>query len=220
MDFKSFHTQVLLFLMLAATFSTQAFAQNDDKDFTISTIDKITLSRISGKSYKKDCPTPLDDLRYLKVLYYDFNGKISTGELICNKSIAQDLIEIFRELYKAKYPIQRIRLVDYYNADDQLSMRDNNTSCFNYRKISGTSTISKHGQGMAIDINPLYNPYIQLRNGKQHIEPKEGKPYADRKKTFAHKIDRNDLCYKLFIEHGFKWGGAWRYSKDYQHFEK
>ena len=119
-----------------------------------------------------------------------------------------------------KEDIQRMRLPDEYNADDELQMCDNNTSCFCYRKVSGSKNLSKHARGLAIDVNPLYNPYIRYRkDGSQIIEPANAKPYADRSKQYRYKIDKNDLCYKLFIKHGFTWGGAWRTMKDYQHFE-
>lgn len=176
--------------------------------------------RITGLSYKEDCPVPYDDLRYVSVLYVNFKGNVSTGEIICNKAIAQDLTEIFYELYQANYQIEQIRLVDEYNADDNLSMQDNNTSCFNYRTVAGTNRISMHGQGLAIDINPFFNPYITYRNGGQQVAPAGAEAYADRSQPFAYKIDENDLCYKLFTEHGFSWGGNWNNSKDYQHFEK
>ena len=176
--------------------------------------------RITGLSYKEDCPLPYEDLRYVSVQYVNFKGNVSTGELICNKAIAQDLIEIFYELYQAQYQIEQIRLIDEYSADDVLSMQDNNTSCFNYRTIAGTDKISMHGQGLAIDINPFFNPYITYRGGKQQVSPTGAEAYADRSQPFAYKIDEDDLCYKLFTEHGFSWGGNWNHSKDYQHFEK
>jgi len=81
--------------------------------------------------------------------------------------------------------------------------------------------LSNHSKGLAIDINPLYNPYVKTnKNGKIIISPEKGKKYADRKQSFPYKIDKNDLCYKEFIKHGFIWGGAWKSLKDYQHFEK
>ena len=73
---------------------------------------------------------------------------------------------------------------------------------------------------MAVDINTRYNPYVKTVNGKLSIEPANGADYVDRSKDFAHKIDHDDLCYKLFTEHGFTWGGDWAHSKDYQHFER
>lgn len=164
-----------------------------------------------------------DDLRYMNVLYYDFNGEIQTGELICNKGIAQDLVEIFYELYLNEYQIEKIRLIDEYNGDDTASMLDNNTSCFNYRMVDGTTSLSKHAIGCAIDINPFYNPYVVFNkdgSGEHYISPEGSELYADRSQNFPYKIDENDLCYKLFKEHGFTWGGNWNSCKDYQHFQK
>lgn len=164
-----------------------------------------------------------EDLRYMNILYYDFNGDVQTGELICNKVIADDLIEIFYELYENEYQIESVRLIDDYNGDDTASMEANNTSCFNYRPVEGTSSLSKHALGCAIDINPFYNPYVVFNKGKAgetYISPAGSEIYADRSKVFAYKIDENDLCYKLFKEHGFTWGGNWNSCKDYQHFQK
>ena len=164
-----------------------------------------------------------DDLRYLSVLYYDFNGEVQTGELICNKGIVQDFVEIFYELYQNEYQIEKIRLIDEYQGDDTASMADNNTSCFNYRVVDGTSSLSKHALGCAIDINPFYNPYVVFNrngSGETYISPPGSEIYADRSKEFPYKIDENDLCYKLFKEHGFVWGGDWNSCKDYQHFQK
>ena len=100
-------------------------------------------------------------------------------------------------------------------------MRANNTSCFCFRVIKGSSKLSAHAQGLAVDLNPLYNPCVKTRrDGTLFIQPSTAAPYVDRSRRFAHKIDRQDLAYRLFIQHGFSWGGAWRSSKDYQHFEK
>ena len=105
------------------------------------------------------------------MLHKDFNGDTQEGELICNAYIAADLIDIFMKLYNAGYQIEKIRLVDEYNADDESSMRDNNSSCFNFRFISHTKVISKHGLGLAVDINTLYNPYTKVVDGKRILEP-------------------------------------------------
>lgn len=154
------------------------------------------------------------------------DGVTHEGEMICNKAIADDLLEIFQALYEAKYPIERMQLVDEYNAEDEASMSANNSSCFNYRTISGTNKVSMHGRGLAIDINPLYNPYYLVKdNGNVHVEPAGGAAYADRTKSFDYKIEPDDLCCHLFKEHGFEWGGDWfvkgyKLFKDYQHFEK
>lgn len=189
-------------------------------DFYISEIPDDIFARMQGKSYKEDCTVPREDLRYVHVRHMGFDGEAKDGELVVNKAIADDVLAIFEELYKADYPIEKVRLVDEYDADDEASMSDNNSSAFNFRFISHTTRISRHGLGMAVDINTRYNPYVKTVNGKLSIEPANGADYVDRSKDFPHKIDHDDLCYKLFTEHGFTWGGDWTHSKDYQHFER
>ena len=206
--------------MLAVMFVSEAvmsFAADDS--FYIRKIDGDLLARIQGKSYKDDCTLPLDDLRYIHVLHKDLNGVTHEGEIICNAYIADDLVDIFLKLYEAGYPIEKIRLVDEYDAVDETSMRDNNSSSFNFRFITHTTKISKHGLGLAVDINTLYNPYIKEGSGKRILEPATAEEYTDRSKDFPYKIEKGDLCYNLFIEHGFEWGGEWKTVKDYQHFE-
>ena len=140
--------------------------------------------------------------------------------MVCNKAIAADLIDIFRELYHQGYPIERMVRIDEYGADDESSMRANNSSSFCYRAIAGSTKLSNHAKGLAVDLNPLYNPYVKTTNGKTVIQPSTAEAYVDRKGDYPYKIDRDDLAYKLFIAHGFTWGGAWTSLKDYQHFEK
>lgn len=190
-----------------------------DKSFHISEIDSEIFSRINGKSYKKNCTLPLSQLRYLRLLHKDFSGQTQLGEMICNARIAATLVDIFQQLFAQNYPIEKIRLIDDYDADDELSMRDNNSSCFNFRFVSHTNRISLHGYGLAVDINPLYNPYIKTVDGQKIIAPANSVNFEDRTKNFAHKIDEDDLCVKLFAERGFLWGGnCWENEKDYQHF--
>ncbi len=192
------------------------YAQN----FSQQEITDSIFARIEGKSFKENCTTPREDLRYLKVLHYNKEGEELEGELICHKDIADDLLAIFRELHRAKYPIERMVLIDEYDADDEASMRANNTSAFNFRPASGKRRLSKHSTGMAIDINPLYNPLVKHREGRTKVYPSTATPYIDRTQDFPYKIVKGDLCYRLFKQHGFSWGGDWRRSKDYQHFEK
>ena len=190
-----------------------------ENSFYISEIPNEIFALMQGKSYKDNCTVPYEDLRYVHILHKDFEGNTKEGELVVNRLIAEDILEIFRELYNQNYPIEKVKLVDEYNADDEASMSDNNSSAFNFRFISYTTTISKHGLGLAIDINTLYNPYVKTVNGALNIEPANATEYVDRDKEFEHKIDHNDLCYRLFTEHGFEWGGDWSSAKDYQHFE-
>ena len=203
--------------------SSSSDPENKEKsvseEFYISPITDEIFARIKGKSFKDDCTLPKDDLRYLHVLHKDLNGKEHAGEMIVNKHIAETVLDILKKLYEANYPIEKIRLVDEYNADDELSMEDNNSSAFNFRFISHTTRISKHGLGLAVDINTLYNPYTKVVDGERIIEPITAEPYLDRDADFPYKIKKGDLCYKLFIKAGFEWGGEWEDRKDYQHFE-
>lgn len=180
--------------------------------------------KMTGKSYKDNDNIKYSDLRYVSVKHYDYNGEMQTGELVVNQKIAQDIVEIFYELYQKEYPIQSMKLIDEYDADDIKSMEANNTSAFNYRTISNKTNLSNHSYGLAIDINPRINPYIT--NGGQNISPENGAEYAERdveKCTGEYKenmIHKGDVIYQIFIKHGFTWGGEWNHLKDYQHFEK
>lgn len=191
----------------------------DNKEFYIKPIPNDIFEKMQGKSYKENCTVPREELRYLHILHVGFDNNTHEGELIVNKRIAEDVLDIFKELYKAGYQIEKVRLIDEYNAQDELSMRDNNSSAFNFRYISYSTTLSKHAMGLAVDINTLYNPYIKQVDGRLNIEPANAVQYVDRNRQFPHKIDHDDLCYKLFTKYGFEWGGDWEDSKDYQHFE-
>ena len=202
----------------------------DAKDLTEEEIDGLfyatditedIFSRIDHCSYTENDDISPEELRYIRVLHMGFDGNTYIGELIVNSEIGDDIVEIMRELYRAGYPIERMVLVDEYGADDDRSMEANNTSAFNYRTVAGTATLSNHSYGRAIDINPLYNPYVRRgRNGAWIISPSGGAAYVDREKDIPYRIDHEDLCYQLFTEHGFTWGGDWNNPKDYQHFEK
>lgn len=200
-------------------------AVNESECFVSSEIDDATFARMQrGGSFPKGCTVKRTDLRYLRLLHYNYDGKVQTGELVCNKAVAADLIDIFRELYENKYQIQRMVLIDEYDASDETSMSANNSSAFCFRTIKGAKRLSKHAQGLAVDINPLQNPCVSYnaQSAVRRVEPNvaEANKNVHRKSGTAHQIDKNDLCYKLFVSHGFRWGGAWRTKKDYQHFER
>ena len=184
--------------------------------FTSNPIPKAVLSRMTGKSLPEKALINVKDLRYLTLPYYDFDGNIRLGEMVCHKAIAHDLLLVFKELFQLKYPIYSIKLIDDFDADDEASMQANNTSCFNYRTIPGIHKLSRHAFGMAVDINPLQNPWVP---GNQ-VHPSNAKDYINRTKDFPHKIDHDDDCYRIMKAHGFSWGGDWPWGKDYQHFQK
>ncbi|OOB79974.1 MAG: hypothetical protein BEN18_02120 [Epulopiscium sp. Nuni2H_MBin001] len=154
-------------------------------------------------------------LSLVTVTYIDYDGNIKTGDLIVHKDLAQEVAEIFQEIYDSKFPIANISLVDVYNADDNLSMINNNTSAFNYRLIHGSSMLSNHSYGRSIDINPLVNPHVI--NGTAY--PAEAASYIDRTIDTPGLIREGDAVYNAFVSRGWTWGGHWS-NPDYQHFEK
>jgi hypothetical protein len=170
---------------------------------------------MKGISFPEHCTTKREELRLLRVLHRGFDGLTHIGELVCHQCVAEDLRSIFRELYRQNYPIEKILLIDCYGGDDEKSMADNNSSCFNFRTVAGKTELSNHATGRAVDINPLYNPYITDKG----FTPLNAGEYVNRNRDFPHKIDEEDLCYRLFTEAGFEWGGSWKRHTDYQHFE-
>ena len=176
---------------------------------------------MAGSSFKSLKGLSWDDLRYLQVLHCDADGNAIVGEMVCNSIIANDLLEIFKTLYQAAYPIERMRLVEHYASDDEASMRNNNTSCFNQRASAAGGKVSEHSFGLAVDINPRYNPYFKVKaSGKVIVRPDGSEEYLNREANSPYIIKKGDLCYRLFKQHGFQWGGDWASGKDYQHFER
>lgn len=175
------------------------------------------------KSYlHENNPVSLQDLCYLKVSHVGFDGKDHVGELVVHKSIQKQVKDIFAELYLACFPIEKVRLIEEYGADDIASMNDNNSSSFCSRLITASSEdFSLHSYGLAIDINPLQNPYIN----NDLILPKDSQVFLDRSLKRKGMITLGDPCYQAFTKRGWLWGGHWKTlsqahpeKKDYQHF--
>lgn len=146
----------------------------------------------------------------ISVDYIDFNGNKKTGEIICNIGISKQLKKIFDKLLIIKFPIYNISPISNYDWDDDLSCEANNTSCFNWRKVLGSDKLSDHSIGMAIDINPMQNPWVTNKFGNL---PKGSKYDLSAKGTITEEIAN------IFKQHGFLWGGDWK-NPDYQHFYK
>ena len=183
-------------------------------------------NRIIGKSYVSNSNIGLSDLRYLKMLHVNFNGEFQVGEMIVNKSVAGEVMEIFEILCAEGYQIKSMYLIDNYWAgdgasSDWYSIDANNTSCFCYREATGSSNLSKHALGKAIDINPQQNPYVTYTDGKAKYSHDNASDYVyDRSSSTPHVITTSDRAYELFTQYGWTWGGNWNSPKDYQHFQK
>jgi hypothetical protein len=181
---------------------------------TISRLDADLRAAMTGVSWHRGCPVSLDELRLIRLTYVGFDGAPHRGRLIVHRRWADGVVVVFRRLYRAGFPIRRVRLVDRYDGDDRASMRRDNTSAFNCRYVAGTTTWSQHAYGRAIDINPVENPYVH----GSHVSPKRGVPYADRSSIRPGMIARRDVVWRAFHRVGWGWGGTWRSAQDYQHF--
>lgn len=182
--------------------------------------------RIIGKSFPGGrMRITLGDIRYLKLLHYNFEHVPQVGELIVSAALAEEFCEIFLELFEAEYEIQSMYLIDnYWTGDgassDTASIEENNTSAFCYRSATTGSNLSNHAFGRAIDINSQQNPYVTYRSGKPYWYHENANDYIDRESGLPHVITHEDICFQIFTAHGFEWGGDWDNPKDYQHFEK
>jgi len=169
--------------------------------------------RMVGSSWHSGCPVPIRKLRLVGVSIHRFDGTVSRRRLIIHRREAHNIVTVMHKLWRQDYPIRRMRLIDAYGAKDRRSMRADNTSAFNCRYVSGTTRWSMHAYGLAIDLNPVENPYVS----GSYVSPAKGAKYADR---CCHRaiIHPGDKVVRAFASIGWGWGGSWSGAKDYQHF--
>lgn len=217
--------RMIFLLIVCLVFANQLSAQNylhktksdsgvssvysSDEDSIIIDSDMNFEQALSGinipESVKKQ-------LKLITVYYYGFDSKLHQGQLVVNKLAAKDLIEIFDLILELKFPVEKVIPISMYNWSDEAAMKDNNTSGFNYRFVSGTRILSKHAAGLAIDINPLLNPYVKDgETSPQNSNYDENVPGT---------ISSNSQITLEFKIRGWTWGGDWKSLKDYQHFQK
>ena len=157
---------------------------------------KIKTKMLKGNSYRNGCPISTKNLRYIRLIHKNFKSQDVLGELIVDKNVANDVVKIFKELYKINYPIKKMKLVSNYGGNDWKSIEADNTSAFNCRNVGVTSRWSRHSYGKAIDINPIENPYVS-KSG--YISHKASYRYKRRKKTHRAVILKNDKVFKITI---------------------
>jgi hypothetical protein len=190
-------------------------------------------ARMRRWSWRPGCPVELRRLRYLRVPFVDSRGREQLGELVVHESVAEELVVVMAELHAARFPIERMQLIDAYGGSDARSMEDNNTSAWNCREqTSSPGIFSDHSYGTAIDINPKVNPYARPRpvvlvpeplggDGRPVlVAPPSGAPFLDRSAEVPGLIRAGDACHHALTSRGWTWGGAWTSLVDYQHFEK
>jgi hypothetical protein len=177
-----------------------------------------TVQPVTGRdlpySYRAGCPVGPSQLRLLRVSYWGFDGSAHVGSLVVRDRVARDVVTVFRRLYAARFPIRRLRKVDAYRGSDDASMAADNTSAFNCRFVSGTRRWSEHAYGEAIDVNPVENPYLQ----GSRVSPPAGRRFLDRSRARPGMAVDGGVLVRAFESVGWKWGGRWSGSRDYQHF--
>ena len=203
-------------LLPSIAFGTRAVASAPPFAATIAPLSSAQKARMTGVSWHRGCPVSLGDLRSLSVSYWDFGGARRTGRLIVNRSAAVPVREAFRRLYAARFPIRRMVPVDAYGGSDFASIEADNTSAFNCRRATGSSSWSEHAYGRAIDVNPIENPYVA---GRTRVAHAASKPYVRRRPYRAGMAVDGGTLVHAFDAVGWGWGGSWAGSvQDYQHF--
>lgn len=173
--------------------------------------------RMTGVSWRPGCPVHMDDLRLIRASYWNFAGKTRKGSIVVHEKEAGAIVRVLRRLHRNKFKLRRMHLIDRYGGSDDRSMNADNTSGFNCRYVAGTTTWSQHAYGRAIDINPVENPYVTPSG---HVSPPAGAAYTDRSKDRKGMVHKGDEAYRAFRREGWKWGGDWSGTKDYQHFSR
>lgn len=195
--------------------------------FKISDLSVALKQEMKNKNtWRKECPVALERLKLITFSYYDFEGNIhNNGEMIILDAACTHALEIFQELYDIKFPVAKANIIEKYNGNDEDSLADNNSSCFNCREITGGGLPSIHSYGLAIDINPVQNPYIapqEIDNEKVgHIKilPKAGSEFLNRTNIRPGMAECEGVI-EIFKKHGFRiWGGTWNSLLDWQHFQ-
>ncbi|MFC6086829.1 M15 family metallopeptidase [Sphaerisporangium aureirubrum] len=179
-------------------------------------VSRVTAKEL-GASWRSGCPVGPSGLRKVTMTYWGFDKKAHTGELIVNRVVTDDVVDIFGKLYEWRFPITRMENIAAYRASDFDSIDADNTSAFNCRQATGGTSWSKHSFGQAIDLNPRENPWVEPDGSVAHTNARR---FADRPLRKPGVVNDGDRVVDLFADHGWEWGGYFNGAKDYQHFSK
>ena len=198
---------------LAPAGSVPAAAADDLPPFKYS-VERVHKSDLPY-SWHEGCPVGPKKLRLVRLRFVGFDGDPHMGRLVVHHNVVEDIVAVFRRMYRHEFKIHHMKKVDAYEGDDDKSMAADNTSAFNCRTVSGSSSWSMHAYGKAVDINPVENPYVRSDGS---VEPPSGARYADRSIHHKGLIRPRGNVVEAFADRGWEWGGTWVNSKDYQHF--
>jgi hypothetical protein len=170
---------------------------------------------MTGVSWRPGCPVALADLRMLTVSHWGFDGRRRTGRLVVHETAASPMRTVFRRLYAARFPVRKLVPIDAYGGSDFRSIEADNTSAFNCRRATGSSSWSEHAYGRAVDVNPIENPYVE--GGRVYHDA--SRAYVSRQPVRKGMAVEGGVLVRAFDAIGWGWGGRWTGSvKDYQHF--
>jgi hypothetical protein len=171
--------------------------------------------------WQKGCPVPLSDLRLLEVSYRDFRARPQLGQLVVNEDAAQPLASAFHRLYRTRFRIRHMQFADMYGPRRGRPANGDVTQSFQCRQAvpspcsggKGTGSWSNHAYGLAVDVNPLENPYVGCGQSRDPAT----RPYFDRSRHRRGMVRPRVI--RAFTSVGWGWGGAWTGdTKDYMHF--
>lgn len=180
----------------------------------VSSIEEIPPEVLARSSWTEECPVTLDELRYLTVSHFGFDGEFHTGEIIVNTAVAEDVVEVFARLHEARFPIEQMRVTTLEQVDDHPTGDFNETGSFVCRPAVGSSNWSQHAYGLAVDVNPFHNPYLK----GDLVIPELASVYTDREDVRPGMIVAGDVVTGAFADIGWEWGGNWNTLKDWMHF--
>jgi hypothetical protein len=179
-----------------------------------SRISPVPLAILARSTWQPDCPVAVDDLRYLTMSFWGFDDRAHTGEMIVNSTVATAVTKAFGELYARHFPIEAMQVTTPAELTVPPTGDGNNTSAFVCRPTRGQTTWSAHAYGLAVDLNPFCNPYI---NGNLVI-PALASAYLDRTNHRPGMVLPGDRTVGAFAAIGWSWGGSWNVPKDWMHF--
>ncbi|MEV4620632.1 M15 family metallopeptidase [Asanoa sp. NPDC049573] len=174
----------------------------------------VPASVLARSSWTKSCPVSAADLRYVTVGFRGFDGAAHTGELLVNKRAADGLISVFRQLFAANFPIERMHISSAAELNAPPTGDGNTTEAFACRPVRGQTSWSQHAYGLAVDVNPFQNPY---KKGKV-VLPELATAYLDRGKAWPGIVKPKGPVVRAFASIGWQWGGDYQSLKDYMHF--
>lgn len=211
-----------LFLALFWMCACEAGAIGADE---VATIDSaLCTEMIAHHVMGRDPHVRCERLRLVNFTYIGFDHQLhSDGKVVVLDAVAEYVLKIFVELRKKGFVVAKAALMNVYDGDDNASMADNNTSAFNDRKTAGGSSVSLHALGLAIDLNPIQNPYLKRSGATVIVSPDAGVDYVNRLNDRPGKRPRVGMAeavVDVFADNGFLfWGGYWDDPIDYQHFD-